>query len=182
MLAATCSPVLAPAPGAASLYARYSPSGTHSSSPTRSCLPWLANAAPPPHLQRKVATLHPRLTHRHQATCAPRRSPSVRPDALRRQRRRRARAGCSSRQSTQERCKAGWQEGRGTPVNQSAQGKLPAHSSLTSSRIRETTTEQSHRFESNAKTADSDALHLAAMLHHAGRRVRGRGSGRRGQP
>ena len=45
-----------------------------------------ADPAPPPHLQREAAALHPRLAYRHQATCAPRRSPSVRPDAPRRQR------------------------------------------------------------------------------------------------
>jgi len=179
MLAVPRSPRLAPAPGAASPSARYSPSATHSLSP----MPYLAHPSRTPASPVEASdSLVPPPNTDTRPHARPDAHLPVRPDAPRRYRRRCARAGCSSRQSTQERCKAGWQEGRGTPVNQSAQGKLPAHSSLTSSRIRETTTEQSHRFESNAKTADSDALHLAAMLHHAGRRVRGRGSGRRGQP
>ena len=103
--------------------------------------------------------LHPRLTLRvKRQRCNPASYTDIRPhahpdahlpvgpDAPRRHRRRRARAGCSSRQSTQERCEAGWEEGRGTPVNQSAQRKLPANSSLTLSRFQATTSAQSHRF------------------------------------
>ena len=77
--------------------------------------------------------MRPRLTHRHQATCAPRRSPPVRPEAPRWGRRRSARASCSSRQSTQERCKRGGRRGeRCATVKQSEQKKLPTHSSPTS--------------------------------------------------
>ena len=46
-----------------------------------------------------------------------------------------ARAGCSSRQSTQERCKTEGQQGREPSVNNSAQRELPAHSPLTSYRV-----------------------------------------------
>ena len=183
MLAVPRSPRLAPAPGAASPSARYSPSATHSLSPMRCCSHTLAHPSRTPASPVEASdSLVPPPNTDTRPHARPDAHLPVRPDVPRRYRRRRARAGCPRRQSTQERCKAGWQEGRGAPINQCAKRKLPAHSSLTSSRFQAITTAQSHRFESNAETADSDALHLAAMLHHAGRRARGRGSGRRGQP
>ena len=131
MLAAPRSPLRTPASCAASLRARYSP--PRLTCCRRSALPGspLAVLQPPPHLCGKVAVLHPRLTRRLPTPRTPRRSPHSRPHAPLQQAGR-ARAGSSSRQSTQERCKAGRQQGRGTPVNQSAQRQLPAHSPLTS--------------------------------------------------
>ena len=124
MLAPPRSPLRTPASCAASLRARYSPPKLTCC--RRSALPGstLPVLQPPPHLCGKVAVLHPRLTRRLPTPRAPRRSPHSRPHAPLQQAGR-ARAGSSSRQSTQERCKAGRQQGRGAPVNKVRKGNCP---------------------------------------------------------
>ena len=127
MLAAPRSPGLAPASCGASPRARYSPPRLtccrRSAVASRSDS-LLAVLQPPPHLYRQVAVLHPRLTRRLPTPRAPRRSPHARPHAHS-SRAGCARARCSSRESTQERCKAGRQQGRGAPVNKVRKGNCP---------------------------------------------------------
>ena len=91
-----------------------------------------------------------------------------------------ARAGCSSRQSTQERCKTEGQQGREPSVNNSAQRELPAHSPLTSYRVIHIVDCSRIGLESNTAMVGKNVSHTTTKLRGGGERAHESGSGRRG--